>query len=278
VAQYALIDGYLDVMRSEIHWRRDLDDVVSEMEDHLYTSVECLVARGHEPDSAQRTTLDRFGEPTVLAAVYASTPTGGLAVPTQGTQRAGIISIVAGGFWLAAAAVYLLSRINDIQGGDGWQTYYAIFSATILGASLLTGLAMWLGIHKRSGGLGVLGNVGLAVTGLGVAATLVAWAVFLWMPLLAIGLAILGVAALRAGVAPTWPTVLVATGFIIGVIGFVSLNALELGPADSFGDYPLAWGISTTLGMGFVAAGLLGWGSWLRSEEPTDITPAATAA
>ena len=278
MAHYALIDGYLDVMRSEINWRRDLDDVVSEMEDHLYTSVEYLVARGHEPDIAQRTTLDRFGEPTVLAAVYASTPTGGLAVPTSGTQRAGTISIVAGALWLLAATVYMLSRINDIRSGDGWQTYYTIFFATILGASLLTVLVMWLGIHKRSGGLGVLGFVGLAVTGLGVVATLLAWAVFLWMAILAVGLAVFGIAVLRAGVAPTWPTVLVSTGFIIGFTAFVALNALELGPADSFGDHPIAWGISGTIGMVIVAIGLVGWGTWLKSEEPADIEPTAIAA
>ena len=278
MAHYALIDGYLDVMRREINWRRDLDDVVSEMEDHLYTSVEYLVARGHEPDTAQRATLDRFGEPTVLAAVYASTPTGGLAVPTSGTQRAGTISIVAGALWLLAATVYMLSRINDIRGGDGWQTYYAIFFATILGASLLTVLVMWLGIHKRSGGLGVLGYVGLAVTGLGVVSTLLAWAVFLWMAILAVGLAVFGIAVLRAGVAPTWSTVFVSTGFTIGFAAFVALNALELGPTDSFGDHPIAWGISGTIGMVIVAIGLVGWGTWLKSEEPADIEPTAIAA
>ena len=47
MAHYALIDGYLDTMRSEIRWRKDLDDVVSEMEDHLYSTVEHLVASGY---------------------------------------------------------------------------------------------------------------------------------------------------------------------------------------------------------------------------------------
>ena len=85
MARYALIDGYLDTMRTEIRWRRDLDDLVSEMEDHLYSTVESLLATGVETKAAQRDTLDRFGEPKVLAAVYASTDSGGIAVPTQYT-------------------------------------------------------------------------------------------------------------------------------------------------------------------------------------------------
>ena len=48
MARYALIDGYLDTMRNEMRWRRDLDDVVYEMEDHLYSAVEHLVTRGAE--------------------------------------------------------------------------------------------------------------------------------------------------------------------------------------------------------------------------------------
>ena len=85
MARYTLIDGYLDMMRSEIRWRRDLDDLVSEMEDHLYSTVEHLLATGLEPSAAQQATLDRFGEPEVLAAVYASSNSGGIAVPTQST-------------------------------------------------------------------------------------------------------------------------------------------------------------------------------------------------
>ena len=54
MARYALIDGYLDTMRTEIRWRRDLDDLVSEMEDHLYSTVENLrpiVPAGHSRET-----------------------------------------------------------------------------------------------------------------------------------------------------------------------------------------------------------------------------------
>jgi hypothetical protein len=49
MARYGLIDGYLDTMRTEIRWRRDLDEIVSEMEDHLYSTVEGLLARVLNP-------------------------------------------------------------------------------------------------------------------------------------------------------------------------------------------------------------------------------------
>jgi hypothetical protein len=277
VAHYALIDGYLDTMRSEIRWRKDLDDLVSEMEDHLYSTVEHLVARGFEPSIAQRTTLDRFGEPKVLAAVYASSKSGGIAVPTRNTIRAGTISRFAGGLWLIAAAVYVLMILRDDTEANGWQVFYAIFTAAVLAAGVLTVLAM-IGVSRRSGGLGIPGMIGLAIAGLGVLASIIAWAVPLWMGLLGIGLLVFGGAALNNGVAPKRSTMLASSGFIIGVILWVALNASKVGAVDSYGDYPVAWAIGGATGMTIVALGLIGWGQWLRSEEPVDIDTTAVAA
>lgn len=277
MAQYALIDGYLDTMRSEIRWRNDLDDVVSEMEDHLYSTVEHLVTRGFESDAAQQTTLDRFGEPTVLAAVYASTPTGGLAVPTQFTKRAGLFALVAGGLWLLGSVVYLLLMISDDGGALNWQTYYAAFSAVLLSAGVLTVLSM-VGVSKRSGGLGAVAIAGLAIMILGVAASILAWAMPFWMGIQAVGLVIFGTAAVRNGTAPKPATILTATGFVLGIASFILLNAAEVGPTDSYGDQPVAWGIGGAIGMIIVAIGLIGWGRWLRVEEPADINPTAVPA
>ena len=88
MADYALIDGYLDSLRTAVRWRRDLDDLVAELEDHLYSAVEQFEARGIESRLAQQRTLERFGDPDVLATAFASTPQGGFAVPT--TFSAGI--------------------------------------------------------------------------------------------------------------------------------------------------------------------------------------------
>ena len=175
MAEYALIDGYLDTMRSEIRWRKDLDDVVSEMEDHLYSTVEHLVARGFEPSIAQRTTLDRFGEPTILAAVYASTPTGGTAVPTTFTNSAGAFAIVSAAAWIIGlVAIAIAAGLPDATGVDpdqfvanGQTIFFIIGAMALLAAGALMFVTM-LDPNQRHGSLGILGIVGLGITGLGV--------------------------------------------------------------------------------------------------------------
>ena len=266
MARYALIDGYLETMRSEIRWRRDLDDLVSEMEDHLYSTVEHLLATGLEPSAAQRATLDRFGEPEAVAAVYASTNNGGLAVPTRTTRRAGTFAFIAAGAWLAAAGAYALETIF----ADQWQVYYGVFSALILVGGVFTLLTM-VGLGKRLGGLGSVGIVALAIAGLGAAASLVAWAIPLWMGLQGIGYLIFATAVRSRDTAPRPSTLAVAMGFVIGVGVFMVANLAKIGWTDSYGDYPLAWVIGAATGFLILGSGLIGWGTWLRSEEPANI-------
>ena len=266
MARYTLIDGYLDTMRTNIRWRRDLDDLVSEMEDHLYTAVESLVSRGIETDAAQRTTLTRFGEPNVLTAVYASTDSGGLAVPTKFTIRAGTFALFSAGLWLIAAGSYLFTDVFD-----NWdQSDYYLFSAAVLAAGVLGLLAM-IGVSKRLGGLGIAGMAGLVVTGFGVFVSLVAWMLPGWMGLQGAGMLIFGIAVLNRGIAPKWSTILVSSGFVLGTITFFVGTAAELGELDEYGDYRTAWTAAMVIGAVILAAGFIGWGLWLRNEEPIDI-------
>lgn len=266
MARYALIDGYLDSVRSEIRRKRDLDDLVAEMKDHLYSAVEHMLIRGVEPEAAQRTTLDRFGDPTTLAMAYASTSTGGISVPTQSTHRAGLYALTSAGLWLGAAATYSLMTILENQ----WQIFYALFAAMTLAAGVL-GLMTMRSVTARLGGLGVAGKVGIAITALGVALSLVAWAVFLWMAVQGIGYLIFGIAVLRRDVAPTTSTRLITSAFAVGAIVYLLANLAKVGWRDSYGDYPLAWGIGTATGLLIITAGFTGWGTWLRSEDPSDI-------
>jgi hypothetical protein len=266
MARYALIDGYLDTMREEIRWRRDLDDLVSEMEDHLYSTVENLLATGLEANTAQRTTLDRFGEPKLLAEVYASNNSGGIAVPTQNTIRAGYFALASGGLWLFAAAVVAAADLFT----DSWESAYFLLSTAVFLAGAL-GLIAMIGVGKRLGGLGILGMIGLGITGLGVAASILAWALAFWMGLQGVGLVVFGVAVLQRGIAPRWATALASSGFIVGVVLFVGLTAAKVGQVDEYGDYPRAWEIAGFVGMAMVALGFIGWGLWLRSEKAIDI-------
>jgi hypothetical protein len=87
---------------------------------------------------------------------------------------------------------------------------------------------------------------------------------------------------LGRGVAPKWATLFVSSGFLIGTIAFIIGSAAEVGEPDSYGDYPVAFQIAVGVGATLLAAGLIGWGLWLRSEEAIDIdidheTPAIIA-
>ncbi len=68
-----------------------------------------------------------------------------------------------------------------------------------------------------------------------------------------------------------------SSGFLVGTIAFIIGNAAEVGEPDSYGDYIVAWQIAVGVGTVLVAVGLIGWGLWLRSEEPIDIDSDSTA-
>lgn len=273
MARYALIDGYLDTMRSRIQWRRDLDDLVAEMEDHLYSTAEGLCAIGVDDHDAQRVTLDRFGDPRILTAAYASTQQGGLAVPTTFTKRAGLMALIASAFWIVVAAADLFMAGD----GDTWQVYYTVMSVAALVASVL-GVIVMVAINKRLGGLGALGLVAIGLMCLGAVASIVAWAVFLWMTIQGLAWLVFGIAVLRSGIAPRTPTVLASGGFVVGSIVFIVANALEVGWQDSYGDYPVAWLAGLITGCTLMSIGLFGLGTWLRSEEPVEIESTPIAA
>lgn len=274
MARYALIDGYLDSMRSTIRWRRDLDDLVAEMEDHLYSTTEHLLARGTDVVDAQRATLARFGDPKVLAAAYASNHRGGIAVPTTFTKRAGLLALIAGGFWLLAGVLEIRTDSED-----DWMLEYWLFTIVVVVAGILTVMAM-IGLGRRVGGLGTLGLVGTVIALVGVLLSLAAaWAAPVWMSLQGVGYLLIAIAVLRSGtIVPRIGIVLVASAFLIGPIVFVVLDALEVGRRDSYGDYPLAWTISGLVGYTLMAGGLFVTGRWLRSEEPVDVDATPVAA
>ncbi len=126
MAEYVLIDGYVDTLRTRVRWRRDVDDLVAEVEDHLYSTVERFEATGTDSQLAQRKTLERFGDPDLVADAFASTPRGGIAVPTKFTRFAGLAAIFASVSWAAAVAVYWLADDSDNTSA------YLVWSAIIL--------------------------------------------------------------------------------------------------------------------------------------------------
>lgn len=266
MARYALIDDYLDAMRDGLSWRRDLDDLVSEMEDHLYSTVEHMCSRGQESALAERKALDRFGDPKTLASVYASTKTGGLAVPTNFTRTAGLMAIAAAVLLIPVAVIAAFDVVN----GDDWQLYYTLGMVALLGAAVMM-VILALGLKQRSGARGALPIVALAFGVIGTVGTVMWWFTPGWAIPIGISTLVMAWIVLRAGAAPAVPTVLYGIGFLAGAVTFLIARALEVGTVDEWGDYPAAWAAGVVVACTVTAIGLFGLGTWLRHEEPVDI-------
>jgi hypothetical protein len=284
MAQYGMIDGYLDTMRTEIRWLRDLDDVVSEMEDHLYSTVEGMLAIGLEPDVAQRETLERFGEPKLLAGLYASSNSGGIAVPTTTTIRAGTVALVAAAFWLIGAAIVWISNGSWISSAvdngrsDDWVIGYLGWAIAVAIAGVL-GLFVMVALGKRHGGFGAVGLIALVITSLGVALSVIGtWTGPVWMGLMGIGYLITGMKMWGPSLAPRAATALFTFGMLAGVAAFVIANALEVGSVNSDGDRVASFIIGQVTGQALTALGLIGLGLWLKSEVPVDTSMDAPLA
>jgi hypothetical protein len=285
VANYALIDGYLESMRSSIRWRRDLDDVIAEIEDHLISATERFEEHGSNRVRAQQRTLDEFGDPKVLAVAFASTPTGGIAVPTTFTQSAGLLAIVSAAAWIVGlVAIAISAGLPDATGVDPTEfvansqtIVFIIGSMSLLAAGALM-LAAMMGLYRRHGSLGVLGITGLGITGLGVVTLLIAWAFALWMSLIGLGVLLFAISLLRRDISPRIWTVVWGGGMAIGATTWWVIRLMEVGTPDQWGDYPLAVAFGLPIGVTIMAIGLIGIGRWLRSEEPVDLLPSPPLA
>jgi hypothetical protein len=285
VADYALIDGYLESMRSSIRWRRDLDDVIAEIEDHLISATERFEARGSDRVNAQQRTLDEFGDPKVLAVAFASTPTGGIAVPTTFTKSAGSFAILSAVSWIVGlVAVAISAGLPGATGvepdqfvANGQTIFFIIGAMALVGAGGLMFVSM-IGLYRRHGSLGILGIVGLGIAGLGVVTLLIVWAFALWMTLIGVGVLLFAISLLRRDISPRFWTVVWGGGMAIGAITWYVLRALEVGDVDQWGDYPLAVAFALPIGVIIMAIGLAGIGRWLLSEEPVDLIPSEPLA
>lgn len=279
MADYELIDSYLEALRSQGQ-RADIDQVVAELEDHFYTSVECLLVGGAEPTQAQRETLERFGDPEVMANSFASRVRGGPMVPTQATQRAGKLSIAGGILWLATIVFWWIAGLLPPVGEVAYESFngftdlfYPAGAASLLGAGALTVMTM-VALNRRHGGLGRLANAGLILTGLGFLASMAAWVFVVWASLMMLGTLSFGLSMLQKGTAPRIPALAIAGAFVVGastilvgtlMSGEVNQSSLTLWEAN--------WRTNLTgltIGAVILGIGLLQTGVWLRSETPID--------
>ncbi len=269
MAGYDLIDDYLAALRRRLTWRIDVDDVIAEAEDHLVSAVERAIDDGATHERAQHQVLARFGDSTTVAAAFAATSTGGLAMPTKFTKMAGLAAMVAAALWVIAASAWVLDEVLDRSGSAGDALVYVAF-ASLVGAAVATAVLV-VGLNRRHGGLGPLGAIGLALVGLGTLATLLFWFVMGWGVLFALGMLLVAAAVNARGVAPTGPTVAFGGAWLVGVVTWSVLRYLEVGTRDEWGDYPIVSPAAVAVAAVILAPGLIGLGRWLRAETPADL-------
>jgi hypothetical protein len=269
MAGHELIDAYLAGLRRRLAWSPEVDDIVAEAEDHLLCAMEHLINCGEDIGTAQETVVGRFGDSTTVAATHAATSRGGLAMPTQFTRLAGISALISAVLWAASAALWMINHLLDPSGNAETVVAWLAFT-TLVGAAASTGLLV-IGLSRRHGGLGALGNLGLALVGLGMVATLMFWFVMGWGLLFAAGLLLVALAVHARGLAPTAATVAFGGGWTIGVITWSALRALEVGTRDRWGDYPVVSPTAIAVGVAILAPGLIGLGRWLSTETPQDL-------
>ena len=273
MGNHRLIDSYLVSLRTRMAWRNDSPDIDDEMRDHLYCAAEELEASGMEADAAQHEVLSRFGEPSAVAASFASSGSKGLALPSDFTHAAGGVAIAAAGLWIMSVSAWFVSVLVERDAGvwEGQaQAFWMLGAALLLGAAALTVIVV-AALHERHGGLGAIGYLGLALVGVGTLASFIGWFVFGWGALIGFGSLIVAGAMLRRGIAPRLPTLAFGSGWLLAGGVNAVLWRFEVGWRDSFGDYPLVTAISLTVGAAFFAIGLVGLGHWLRHEEPANL-------
>ena len=269
MAEYDLIDRYLQQLRTKLRAHRDVDDLIDEVADHLHTSTEQYRDLGLGPERAQRRTLAAFGDHRLVARAYAEQREADLAVPSRSTRIAGTLLIVAGTGWLVAFGLLLAAAAADrTRPWEGLPQVLFTTGAWILLAGAVASWAGMFGLYRRHGGGGRLPVTGLVLLGLGALGGFAPWFVLGWIPLLAAGGVLSAVWLRRRDLAPRIPALLVGAG-PVAALAVVAAVLATIGfdgtPDQQLTVTAVLYGVLTTF-----AAGWIGLGRWLRFEEPVD--------
>ena len=272
MAEPDLIEAYLIHLHGCLRFRRDADDVVAEAEDHVREAVERLCRSGADPITAQRITLERFGDPTVVARALSVTAHGGIAMPTPFTRAAGTAALASALAW-ALAAVAL--AFGGLQGMG--ENLYLVFLIPVVIAAATTAVAL-AGLLSRAGGRRDFGTiVGLVLAFSAAAMMVLAWAWLVWTMLIAAA-ALIAVLKARSAVVGAGSTDwLLVVAWPAALATFLIADRMRLGDVDTYGDYPGASLAGFLVGTVLFVGGLVPLGRWLRSEEVTMVgNPAPT--
>ncbi len=190
MAEYALIDSYLDVVSRRLEYRPDVVDLRDELADHLLESANRAIAAGLDRESAQRSTLGRFGDPNIVAGMLAAVPTKGIDMVHTLGRSAGMLALVSAALWIVvifAGSYGLVDYLDRTWSTDEYMWQSIVQTLAVVSTSV-TLVALNL---RHSHRLDALTGVVLAAA---VIASLVsfgfAWAFLLWGTYLAVALAV----------------------------------------------------------------------------------------
>lgn len=265
MADSDLISGYVTALRASLRSRPDVDDLVCEVDDHLRCAAIRLQAQGVDLATAQRHVLDRFGDATLVANAFATTASGGTAMPTRLTRTAGTFALVASIAWVIVAPAALIGA-----GSPNWEVHYFTLALTAFVASTCTTVALF-GMLRRAGSAGLIAAVAMTLAILGTLLLgIVTWAWLLGVAFLTIASAVVVRETHRARIGTTPGKVLLVAAWPIGVVLAIALEQLRVVPIDSYGDVYLGQLIGLATGGILYAVGLFVSGRWLRGEAAVD--------
>lgn len=247
MAADGLIEQYLGVFQSRVAERRDRDDLVDEVADHLHSACERLEELGVDRETAERRALARFGEPRLVAGLITSVPTKGNVMSLFLSRRLGTLSALTAALWIAATVAGVFGN-SEIAGGWTQERYLA--SSVIIALACLSTTGVLVGMNLRA--VGRVDGATRAIAVLGVVATvaaaLLSWVTVGWMTPLTAAVVWTLLRARRNHAGSRVFSTVTLIGLPLVAVGAIVSNIVAL-TTDVWLD-PLAW--TTFLGLGVI--------------------------
>jgi len=207
VAGYPLISDYLLAFDSAVPVRPDAADLRDELADHLIEAADRLRASGVGLEEAQRCSIDRFGEPAIIASIISAVPPKGSPMYTFFTRGASYFAFAAAALWVAAAAALPFAVGNLFV---TWTQAAYITATLVIAAAIAASALVLLAVHVRRVGSfdAIAGLVALLLVFAGLTAAIVGWFFVVWLGLLLAATLITLLRARNTAIAAGAPTIL----------------------------------------------------------------------
>lgn len=285
MADYALIEEYLDIMSRRLAHRRDALDLRDEVADHLLESVDVALAGGLDREFAQRTALDRFGDPHIVAGMLAAVPTKGIDMIATLTRTAGALLVTAAVAWILVIVMGPNGLVDYLD--QTWSVAEYNVQAVVQGLAVaLTGLALVavnVRVANRVDALSGVVIVAMVLTLL--LALALAWSFLSWGVYLAAALAITAARVGNTGAGAGIVSVLLlwvvpislVVGSLLSVQFFAAQGSVPLSSADEKAAELVMFAVSG-VSSALLVAGLAVLGFRLRAERVHSELPGGMAA